>query len=56
MYDRQNVLNEVPAAQRRKAIAMRGRIDWKYLLGLELSDAGFNASVISELRTQLVEG
>lgn len=30
------------------ADAVRGRIDWKYLLGLDLTDAGFDASVLSE--------
>lgn len=35
---------------------MRSRIDWKYLLGLPLSDSGFDASVLSEFRTRLVEG
>jgi len=34
----------------------RGRIDWKYLLGLELADPGFDASVLSEFRTRLVTG
>ncbi|GJG88102.1 hypothetical protein tb265_32830 [Gemmatimonadetes bacterium T265] len=38
------------------ADAVRGRIDWKYLLGLELTDAGFDASVLSEFRTRLVAG
>lgn len=38
------------------AIAVRGRIDWKYALGLELTDPGFDASVLSEFRARLVEG
>lgn len=37
------------------ADAVRGRLDWKYLLGLELTDAGFDASVLSEFRTRLVD-
>src|SRR5579885_1215801 len=37
------------------ADAVRGRIDWKYLLGLELTDPGFDASVLSEFRTRLGE-
>jgi transposase len=37
------------------ADAVRGRIDWKYLLGLELIDSGFDASVLSEFRARLVE-
>lgn len=35
---------------------MRGRIDWKYSLGLELTNAGFDHTVLSEFRTRLVEG
>ena len=38
------------------ANAVRGRIDWKYALALDLTDAGFDASVLSEFRTRLVEG
>src|SRR4051812_28861262 len=38
-------------SDRRAAEAVRGRIDWKYLLGLELADPGFDASVLSEFRT-----
>jgi transposase len=38
------------------ADAVRGRIDWKYALGLELTDPGFGASVLSEFRTRLLEG
>jgi transposase len=37
------------------ADAVRGRIDWKYLLGLELTDAGFDASVLCEFRSRLLE-
>jgi transposase len=35
--------------------AVRGRIDWKYALGLELSDPGFHYSVLSEFRQRLIE-
>lgn len=35
---------------------MRARIDWKYALGLELTDAGFDFSVLSEFRARLVDG
>jgi transposase len=35
---------------------VRGRIDWKYALALELTDAGFDASVLSEFRTRLIQG
>jgi transposase len=41
---------------RQAADAVRGRIDWKYALGLELSDEGFDYSILSEFRTRLVEG
>ena len=41
---------------REAADAVRGRIDWKYTLGLELDDAGFDRSVLSEFRARLVEG
>lgn len=41
---------------RQAADAVRGRIDWKYALGLPLEDAGFDASVLSEFRTRLVQG
>ncbi len=35
---------------------MRTRIDWKYSLGLELTNAAFDHTVLSEFRTRLVEG
>ncbi|GIM83041.1 IS1182 family transposase [Salinispora arenicola] len=37
------------------ADAVRGRVDWKYLLGLELTDQGFDSSVLSEFRGRLVD-
>jgi transposase len=40
---------------RQAANAVRERIDWKYALGLELTDAGFDFSVLSEFRARLVE-
>lgn len=40
---------------RQAADAVRGRIDWKYALGLELTDPGFDYSVLSEFRARLVE-
>jgi transposase len=42
-------------SDRQAADAVRGRIDWKYLLGLDLTDAGFDASVLSEFRTRLID-
>jgi transposase len=41
---------------RKAADAVRGRIDWKYALGLELIDPGFDASVLSEFRARLATG
>ena len=41
---------------RQASEAVRSRIDWKYLLGLELTDPGFDASVLCELRARLVAG
>jgi transposase len=43
-------------SDRQAADAVRGRIDWKYALGLELSDPGFDSTVLSEFRTRLVQG
>jgi len=40
---------------RQAADAVRERIDWKYTLGLELTDPGFDFSLLSEFRTRLVE-
>jgi transposase len=40
---------------RQTAEAVRSRIDWKYLLCLELTDTGFDSSVLSEFRTRLVK-
>jgi len=41
---------------RQAADGVRGRIDWNYALCLELADAGFNYSVLSEFRERLVGG
>ncbi len=41
---------------RQAADAVRGRLDWKYLLGLELTDPGFDHTVLSEFRARLVAG
>lgn len=43
-------------SDRQAADAVRSRIDWKYALGLELTDPGFDASVLSEFRTRIVVG
>jgi transposase len=41
---------------RQAAEAVRARIDWKYLLGLELADPGFDHSVLCEFRSRLLAG
>ncbi|GAB2995146.1 hypothetical protein GCM10023080_071890 [Streptomyces pseudoechinosporeus] len=43
-------------SDRAAADAVRTRIDWKYALGLELEDPGFDYSVLSEFRARLAEG
>src|SRR5918997_3199779 len=43
-------------SDRQAAEAVRARIDWKYLLGLELDDPGFDFSVLSEFRDRLLAG
>ena len=44
------------ATDRQAAEAVRARIDWKYALGLSLTDPGFHYSVLSEFRGRLLEG
>ena len=41
---------------RQAADAVRGRLDWKYCLGLALDHEGFDFSVLSEFRARLVAG
>jgi transposase len=41
---------------REAADTVRARIDWKYALGLALTDPGFDHTVLGEFRTRLVEG
>ena len=43
-------------SDRQAAEAVRSRIDWKYLLQLELTDTGFDYSVLSEFRGRLLAG
>ncbi len=43
-------------SDRQAADAVRGRLDWKYLLGLELSDPGFDHTVLVEFRQRLLNG
>ena len=43
-------------SDRQAADAVRGRIDWKYALGLELTDSGFDHTVLSEFRSRLING
>lgn len=39
---------------RQAAEAVRGRMDWKYALSLELTDPGFDFSILSEWRARLM--
>jgi transposase len=39
---------------RQAADAVRARLDWKYALGLDLCDPGFDASVLTEFRGRLL--
>ena len=41
-------------SDRQAAEAVRSRIDWKYALGLELADSGFDYSVLKEFRGRLI--
>src|SRR3954452_23047033 len=43
-------------SDRRAADAVRARMDWMYLLGLERDDPGFDASVLCEFRSRLLAG
>jgi transposase len=47
-------MEELP--DRQAADAVRGRIDWKYLLGLQLADPGFDKSRLCEFRQRLMQG
>jgi transposase len=42
-------------SDRQAADAVRGRMDWKYLLGLELSDPGFDYTLLHEFRQRVLE-
>lgn len=42
-------------SDRQTAEAVRSRIDWKYALGLELTDSGFDYSVLSGFRQRLAD-
>ncbi len=43
-------------SDRQATEAVRSRIDWKYALSLELTDPGFDFSVLCEFRTRLMKG
>ena len=43
-------------SDRQAADAVRGRIDWKYVLGLSLTHSGFDHTVLSEFRSRLIAG
>src|ERR671932_1215648 len=42
-------------SDRQAAEAVRGRIDWKFWLALDLADAGFDFSVLCEFRSRLLQ-
>ena len=39
---------------RQAAEAVRDKLSWKYALGLDLADTGFDASVLSEFRARVI--
>lgn len=41
---------------RQAADAVRDRLAWKYALSMELTDSGFDHTVLSEFRSRLIEG
>src|SRR6266705_2096319 len=41
---------------RQAASAVAGRLEWKFLLGLALTEPGFHFSVLSKFRQRLVAG
>lgn len=43
-------------SDRQAAEAVRARLDWKYFLGLELTEPGFDFSGLSEFRNRLLSG
>ncbi len=43
-------------SDRQAAEAVRARIDWKYLLALDLADPGFDHSLLCEFRSRLLGG
>ncbi len=43
-------------SDRQAAEAVRARIDWKYLLALDLADPGFDHSLLCEFRGRLLDG
>jgi transposase len=43
-------------SDREASDAVRTRIDWKYLLGLKLTDPGFDHSILSRFRDRLIDG
>jgi transposase len=42
-------------SDRQAADQLRARMDWKYLLGLELDDPGFDFTVLGDFRARLIE-
>jgi len=42
-------------SDRQAADAVRGHLDWKYALGLEVTDAGFDYTLLSDFRSRLID-
>ena len=43
-------------SDRQAADSVRARIDWKYLLNLELTDKGFDFTILHDFRERLITG
>jgi transposase len=43
-------------SDRQATLMVSSRLDWKYLLSLELTDPGFHFSILSEFRQRLLQG
>src|SRR5512142_89127 len=42
-------------SDRQAADQVRARMDWKYLLGLELDDPGFDHTILTDFRARLIK-
>ena len=55
-FGHHHAIRVIRLSDRQAAHAVRARLDWKYALGLELEDRGFDFSVLSEFRARLIAG